>query len=183
MATPKGGVSLAVKFDQRAFDKAQKRIDQYQGRPLATRARKAYIEGTRLMVSPMRKAAPRGATGKLRSSIAARSNRLRAGEMAAATVGVRRRIAPHGHLVEGGTKPHSLAAKRAGKSPLSYIPEGRGVVIGPRMGHWVTNKNMESPGSRANPFVERVTRQMEGRVVSFINQNVLELGSSFRVSG
>lgn len=167
---------IQVVIDQRAIARADARLAKYEGRALMVRAQRAYLEGARLMVTPLRQAAPRGVTGKLRSSITARSNRVRMGEVAAATVGVRRRVAPHGHLVTGGTKPHSLAAQRPGKHKVSYIPIGNAVATGPRMGRFVTNTNLRSPGSKAQPFVSGVTDRMASSVQSFIAQRVLDIG-------
>lgn len=166
MAAPKSGMVTAT-LDQKQMDKAIARIAKYEARPLARRAQQAYIEGARLMVRPIRAAAPLGPTGNLRRSVAARSNRLRAGEMSAATVGTRFRIAPHRHLVTGGTKPHSLAGKR--KGPWSVFPDGQVRA----------NASLMHPGSKANPFQDRVVASLAPQVQSFINARVLDLGESF----
>ena len=163
---------VTVTLDQKQMDKAIARIAKYEAKPLERRARQAYIEGARLLVRPIRGAAPVGPTGNLRRSVAARSNRLRAGEMAAATVGTRQRIAPHRHLVTGGTKAHSLQAKRPGKSPWSRMPDGS----------VIPNRFLRHPGSRADPFVDRVVGDLAPKVQSFINARVLDIGESFTAS-
>ena len=165
MAAP----DITVTLDAKAMARADKRLAQYADKPLHVRAQRAYLEGARLLVRPIRNAAPVGPTGNLRKSVNARSNRLRAGEMAAATVGTRQRIAPHRHLVTGGTKPHSLAVKRFGRSPWSRMPDG--AVI--------PNRYLQHPGSKANPFVDRVVQSMAPQVQSFINSRVLDIGESF----
>lgn len=194
---PKGrGGYVTVSADLRALARADARLAKYQGRPLKQRAQRANLEGARLMVVPMRRNAPKGATGNLRRSISARANRLKPGEMAAATVGTRFKIARHRHLVVAGTEPHSLAAKRAGKGRYSVLPTtgaapkpgfrvraisfsgGRG--DSQRVGNVRRNADLRHPGSRPNPFVERVTNQMEGQVRSFIAQRVQSIGGEAR---
>lgn len=160
---------ITVDVDQKALDRAMKGLSKYEGRDLQRRAQQAYLAGARLMVGPIRRAAPVGRTGNLRQSISARANRLRPGEMAAATVGTRHRIAPHRHLVIEGTKPHSLAGKRRG--PWSVFPDGQVRA----------NAILMHPGSRADPFVSDVVRSMEGQVRSFINARVLDIGETFTI--
>ena len=169
-----GASPITITLNQKQMDAAVKRLDRYAAKPLKKRAEKAYLEGAKRLVRPLRAAAPVGPTGNLRRSISARSNRLRPGEMAAATAGTRQRIAPHRHLVIEGTKPHSLAAKRPGKHRVSYIPEGR-AVFGPRMGRFVTNTHMRHPGSKANPFVTRTVESLAPQVRDFINAQVADI--------
>src|SRR3990167_7535680 len=93
---------VEVRIDERQYAAALKRISKYEGGELQRRARQAYLEGARLLRGPLRAAAPVGPTGNLRKSIKARENRRRPGEMAVATVGTGRRIAPHRYLVTRG---------------------------------------------------------------------------------
>ncbi len=158
--------AIKVTVDQKALDRALKRIDAYSDRPLHKRALHAYLVGSRLMVGPMRSAAPRGATGNLRKSIAARANRLRAGEMAAATVGTRFRVAPHRHLVTGGTKPHKLTGVRK-DGVFARFPDGNVRRFA----------DFQHPGSKPNPFIDRVVRSMSDEVQAFITKQVLDIGA------
>lgn len=164
---------VSAQLDQRSYDAARKRIDQFADRPLARRAKKAYFEGAKLAVRPMQREAPRGATGNLRRSIAARNPRLRAGEMAVASVGPRggKRKGGHGVLVTRGTRPHSLAAVRHG--PWVKFPDGE-VRPGALVMH---------PGARGNPFVDRTMDRYGDEVQSFIAREVLALGGGFRPAG
>lgn len=187
---------VTIKIDEKAVRRADARLAKYQGKTLQKRAQRAYLEGARLMVVPMRREAPKGATGNLRRSISARANKLRPGEMAVATVGTRFKIARHRHLVTEGTDPHSLAAKRPGKSRYSVIPVRGGA---PKLGYRVRaisfsggtgdsqrvgsvrlNAGLYHPGSKANPFVERVSNKMEDQIRSFVVQRVRALGESVR---
>ena len=140
---------IRAELDERSLRKADARLAKYQGRPLHIRAQRAYLEGARLLRGPLQRAAPRGPTGNLRRSISARANRLRPGEMAAATAGTRHRRAPHDQLVTGGTRSHSLARVRLGKGDFVRLPDG-----GVRR-----SKDVTHPGSKANPFVAEVTER------------------------
>ena len=91
---------VEVTLDQRAMDRAIKRLKRYEGRELQKRAQQAYLEGARLMVGPMRRAGRyQDKTGTLRRSIKARRPRLRPGEMAVAAAGP---TARHRHLIIRG---------------------------------------------------------------------------------
>lgn len=160
------GPSIRLVLDEKALARADARLAKYQGKPLQMRAQRAYLEGARLMVAPMRAAAPRGATGRLRSSVSARPNRPRIGEMAAATVGTRFRAAPHRHLVTAGTKPHSLAPVRPGKKQRVRFADGNV--------RWA--RTLQHPGSRAQPFVGEVTDRLGTQVQHFIARRVLDIG-------
>ena len=175
MAAP----AIQVTIDKKALDKAIANIAKYEGRPLERRAKQAYIAGARLLDRSIRNQAPVGPTGNLRRSVSARSNRLRAGEMAAATVGTRFKIARHRHLVVDGTKPHTLAPKRPGKGPWVAFLDERGGDINGFVG---PGRYVKHPGSKANPFVDRAVQPLIGEVQSFINARVLDLGESFTAS-
>jgi len=162
--------AVTVTLDQKALDRAVARLKRYEGRDLQTRARKAYLEGARLLVTPMRREAPKGPTGNLRRSIAARAPKLRSGEMAVASVGPRggRGKGAHRWFVTAGTQRHSLAPVR--KGPWVRFPDGE-----VRRGADVTH-----PGSRANPFVDRVADRYGDQVRSFIAAQVVGFGVGVR---
>lgn len=159
---------ISVSIDERQWGRAVARLDRYRDRSLDRRAKQAYIEGARLLRGPMQRAAPVGPTGNLKASITARSNRLRAGEMAAATVGTRFRKARHRHLVVAGTKPHPLTGVRK---------QGRFAVFAD--GNVRAFAGFSHPGSRANPFIDRVTDANAERVRSWIDERVLDIGETF----
>lgn len=110
MAAPRIG-PISVTVDQRALDRADKRLERYQGRYLHERARRVYLEAARLGVRPIQAWAP-VKSGALRRSVRARNVRTRAGEMAAATVGPR---APHRHLVIQGHRIVTRGGRDTGK--------------------------------------------------------------------
>lgn len=161
--------TVSVSVDQKELDRAMRRLARYEGRPLQRRAEQAYIEGARLLRSPMRAAAPVGPTGNLRKSVSARKNRRRPGEIAAATVGTRFKVARHRHLVVAGTKPHPLTGVRR-QSAFARFPDGEVRRFA----------GFSHPGSRANPFVEEVANARADNVRSWINERVLDLGETFK---
>lgn len=176
------GSFISVSLDQRQYDAALGRLAKYDLKLPTTlkRVRRVYLEGAKMLVRPMRAAAPVGPTGNLRRSIGARQPRLKVGEMAAASVGPRggRYKGNHRWLVVAGTKDHSLAPVR--KGPWVVIPQGSAPVggIGPRMANVYAGANVHHPGSRANPFVDRVFERYGREVQSFIEREVVGYGAS-----
>lgn len=150
--TPGGsssGGSVKVTTDMRALARADKRLAKYAGRDLATRAKRAYLEGAKLGTPYIRKAAPVGKTGNLQRSTLAKSVRARgAPEMAAASVG------PRGGSRKGG---HKYVVQR---------------------GHRIVTHTGRDTGGRVpgNPYVERAESQWVDKAQSFIRQRVLDIG-------
>src|SRR3990167_2702261 len=111
-----GPFALQVTVNPRDIARITKRLDKWQGKPLADRMDRAIRAGLSLMVSPIRAAAPqpgrerapRDATGKLAAAVQVWKLKKRAGEVAAYAVGPRGgrsktlRVAPHRHLVIRG---------------------------------------------------------------------------------
>ena len=96
---------ISATLDMKAMARADKRLAGYMGRPLQRRAQQAYIEGARLMRTPVRqqiRAAGLRKTGRFERSVKARGSRLRAGEMAAASIGptdAKRHLLIRGHRI------------------------------------------------------------------------------------
>lgn len=172
------GFTIVFQLDQREMDRAMKRLSKYDLKhPTNMRGvKRAYLEGAKLLVKPMRREAPRGPTGNLRRSIAARNPRLRPGEMAVSSVGPRggRGKGAHRWFVVEGTKPHSLAPVR--KGPWVVIPQGNAVAIGPRMGNVYAGRSVRHPGQSGNDFVDRVAGRYGEQVQSFIADRIVGSG-------
>lgn len=172
------GVTLGVRLNVREFDRAMASIAKYDLKhpTNARRLKRVFLEGAKLLVKPMRREAPRGPTGNLRRSIAARNPRLRPGEMAVASVGPRggRGKGAHRWFVVEGTKPHSLAPVR--KGPWVVIPIGNAVAIGPRMGNVYAGRSVRHPGQSGNDFVDRVVGRYGEQVQSFIADRIVGSG-------
>ena len=96
--------AITVELDVKALARFRKRVERYQGMPLAQRMQKGTLEAARLLVSPVRTAAPKGPTGNLKRKVSARQSRVKQGGGGTvrtfdAVVGS---TAPHRHLVIRG---------------------------------------------------------------------------------
>lgn len=86
-------LDIKVEVSQRDIARVNKRLAQYQGKPLAERTLKALSGGASLLVNPIRAAAPQskaGQTGRyahpsgnMKKKVRTRKLRTRSGEMAA----------------------------------------------------------------------------------------------------
>jgi hypothetical protein len=94
-------VQLNVTVSQRDVDRIAKRLDKWQGKPLADRLKKATQGALQLLVNPIRFGAARHSiTGKTVQTVKVTTLRKRAGELWAMKVGVRTWYA---HFVIAGT--------------------------------------------------------------------------------
>ena len=172
MAAPKGLV-VQVIVDQKALDRAIANVAKYEAAPLHRRAQQAYLAGARMLVPAQRRAAAGMFKGhgsqprRMTSTIRARKSRLRSGEMAAVTVGPTSGLRA---MVIRGTRPHSLAPVRPGKSRYLVFPDGN-VRLAAGVMH---------PGAAPRPFVDAAYREMGGQVRSFIERETLDIGMTRR---
>ena len=140
---------VKVTTDQRAIERADKRLAKYMGRPLADRAQRVYLEAARLGVPYIKGAAPVGRTGNLQRSTLAKKVKTRGGiEIAAASVGPR-----------GGSR----------KGNHKYVVQ---------RGHRVVTHDGRDTGRRVagNPYVDRVEPSWAPRAQDFIRTRVLDIG-------
>lgn len=98
---------LTATLDQRSYDRAMARLAKYEGRPFKTRMEAAFLAGTRLAVSPMKRSAPR------RSGLLSRK------------VSTRKRKPPMGYFVQTGTKSRAPHAGLVAKGHRIVTPGGR----------------------------------------------------------
>ncbi len=142
--------ALRVTVDQRALERALKRLDKYQGRLLHQRAQKAYLEGARLMVRPIQAhitAAGLVKTQRFRRSVKARRPRLQGNEMAVASVGpvdAKRHLLIRGHRI----------VTRGGRDTGRH--------------------------TQPRPVVDEAFSDVGERVKSFINEQVTNIGGELR---
>jgi hypothetical protein len=98
---------LTLTFNPKDIARVTKRLNQWQGAPLAVRTQKAIQAGVSLLRSPIRAGAARHRiTGNTEKSVGVRKLSLRSGENAAYKVGVKANnatIAWYAHFVIGGT--------------------------------------------------------------------------------
>lgn len=77
-------VAISVTVNQRDVDRITKRLEKWQGRPLAMRMEKAIQGGLRLYVGPLKaRAGAHNATGKTQRGYNVRKLRNKPGEVAA----------------------------------------------------------------------------------------------------
>ncbi len=122
---------------------------------------KVLLGGAKTFRDKARSNAPEGETGRLKRSVRARIGKPKVGVGPTAFAAVDRKVARHGHLVEGGTKAHSTVSK-AGKV-LRYFLGGKfgGAAA-------VFSRRFRHPGSKANRFFERAVISKMAEVGSTI---------------
>lgn len=87
---PQPPISIAVTVNQRDIDRITKRLDKWQGKPLAVRMEKAIQAGLKLYVAPLRQQASRhNKTGATQRGYGVRKLRRKPGEVVAYKVGSR----------------------------------------------------------------------------------------------
>lgn len=120
--------ALSVEVNQKDIDRVLKRLDKWQGAPLAKRMEKAVAGGLALLVSPIRFGAQRHrVTGATSASVKVKKLRKKPGEVFAYKVGVN---TWYGHFPIGGTSqgveadPYVDAAFDSGRDRVqSFIDE------------------------------------------------------------
>lgn len=143
---------IRIEVSERDLQRALARIAAYDSPVLSRRTKKVFVSAAKMLVGPMRRAAPRGGRGTLRQSIIARTNRPREAELAAATVGPVKKRAFHRHLVIRGHRIVTPGGKDTGRR------------------------------TAANPFVDRVWDNNEARVMKFVTEQVVALGTTSEIA-
>lgn len=166
MARRRGGGSVAVTV--KGLDIVQKILASFEQPELDKRQKRALLVGARVLRKHIRAATPVGPTGNLRRAVRAKALRDRPGLGPAAVAGIRtgrsgrlrektetglraQDWAPHGGLVTGGTRPHTIRAR--GKA-MAF--EGRVV------------RSVQHPGTAPNAFVARaVGAHLQGAIRAY----------------
>ena len=163
---------ITATLDQKAYAAYLKRLDKNHGKPLLVRAEKTINSGAKLLIPPVRAAAPVGPGkrlaggftrgGNLRRKVGVKLVRKQGGEDIRPTwVGTK---AWYGRLVATGTSAHSLAP-RGGKSTYAVFDID---VVRPLAG-------MTHPGSRAAPFVPDAVAGSMSQVVAIVKRDVFDI--------
>ena len=111
---------ITVELDVRAIRRFQKRVERYQGLPLAQRMQKGTLEAARLLVPAVRSAAPKGPTGNLKRRVTAKQHAFR-GTFTGRTKtmdAVVTSTAPHRHLVIQGHRVVTPGGRDTGKRSI-----------------------------------------------------------------
>lgn len=194
-----------MQVNQSDLLRAERVLANYKNPEYMRRATQIFYSGAKMLERPLRSSAPynrwpdpvgsqrKRNRGALRKSVRTRKNKITFGELAAATTGATKRGAPHEYLVARGTRPHSLSPKRAGKKPYVYfVPRAGQVKRRPsKVYSWrqdsyhagqeavtMRGADVNHPGAKATDFVGNVQPMYEGRIVSFIERNLTNLGPS-----
>ena len=165
-------LKLSVPIDQRALDAHLKRLDRNRGKPLLTRAEKTINSASKLLIGPVRAAAPVGPGkrlaggftrgGNTRRKVGVKLLRKVGGEDIRPTwIGSKAWTA---RLVATGTGPHSLAP-RAGRSQFAAFDID---VVRPLAGMW-------HPGATARPFVPDAVAGSMDQVIALIRRDVFDV--------
>ena len=172
------GPGIKVELNAKQLAAFRKRVERWQGAPLAIRASKGTLKAADYVAAMMKRAAPVSTKyavatrrvrddkpGGLRKSIRVRKGRR--GLFTDAFVGP---TAPHKFLVTRGTERHSLAPVKAGAGNFMLMPPlGRGGK-GAGLRNVRTASGVTHPGAQPNPFVDETARAHHGDAVNLINQ-------------
>jgi hypothetical protein len=148
--------ALVIDIDPKRIARIQAKLRKMTGKSLSAQLDKAMYAVGDLLVPPLKAASPR-VRGTLRKSIRTKRRTGRGGMLY--EVGP---MAPHRYLVIHGTRPHSLATKRSGRSTFSAFADG----------NVRRTSALRHPGSRGNPFVERVRAQHESRARDIVRKQI-----------
>ena len=139
------GGFVEIKVDEKAIARAQKRMDQYEGRKLQQRMDRIFRAGAQLLVVPIRK--------YIRGSVSGHGKNP---GMLASKVSVRKGRPPSGYIVRYGTKS---------RAPHSHLVNA---------GHRKVTPGGRDTGGRVSGlgFYDAAIRSNESKVVDFISRNV-----------
>lgn len=166
--TPRGKAQLvSIEMSERDYKAIMDRFKRYEGRPFTERMKGRYRAAVGMAAKPIRAATPKR-TGALSKSVSVRLPRPPMGYFIKATVKPRK---PHSHLVVLGTKPHSLATKRSGKSQWVSWDTGSGRKAVPSAAAY-------HGGARPHPFIDYIARFYDPKIVSFIEAGIVDEGIS-----
>jgi hypothetical protein len=125
---------MAVGVDVRGMPEVMAALDGLGGKHMNAALQKASTAGAKAIKPYVQAEAPRR-KGKLRRAVSARKAKR---DLPAAVVSARPKVAFYRHMVIGGTKPHRI---RFHDQKAAGVPKSQG--------------NIQHPGARSNPFVER----------------------------
>jgi len=150
MARKRNTDIVSVELDLASYNRAIKRVSKYEGRDWRGRVIAAFIEGARLLVAPMRRAAPRKRGGLARSIRAALAKKP---STAVVKVNVKPRSpkGSHGHL---HSKGHRIV--RPDGSPTGDYYEGNNFV----------ERTIDAHEGRAIRFIQEQPLDVKGASLS-----------------
>lgn len=159
---------VSIELNERDYRRLMERFAKYEGRPFQQRMKARYRTGVAMASKPIKAATPKR-TGTLAKSVSVRTPRPPAGHFVKATVKPRK---PHSHLVVLGTKPHSLATKREGKSQWVSWTTGSGKRKA------VPSALAFHGGAQPHPFIDYIARFYDPKIIRFIEAGIVDEGVS-----
>ena len=180
---------VSVQLDPAALARANEALQRLQGPAMVKALKAAAGSGARVLVAPMKRAAPvnrgHGGVGKpgdLRGSIrSGLTKKTKRGKAIVAFVGPVGKKATHRGMVIGGTKAHAITPRRYSRRGSSTSEAAR------RMVHRASSQSrpalllpdgqfrygVRHPGAKANPFVARVGAANRARVEAAMVRAIL----------
>jgi hypothetical protein len=153
-------MNVTVKVD--GYQQAFRALNAIGKAVHSERMNEVLYKGARTIAHYAGDLAPIGPTGNLKRSLIAAPARVSPSLPPAAFALVKRKIAPHLHLVSFGTKPHVIAPKQRKRLKIggSSHPISGGVA---------------HPGSEGNPFFERAVRDTRSIVRAAIREEMKDV--------
>lgn len=111
---------ISIELDIKSLARFRKRVERYQGMPLAKRMQKGTLEAARLLVPAVKAAAPVGPTGNLRKRVTAKQHAFRGfiGGRQQTLDAVVTSTAPHRHLVIRGHRVVTPGGRDTGRHSI-----------------------------------------------------------------
>jgi len=135
------------------LEEVQRLLAKYDEKTLKRTLQKASSASAKFLKPKAQAAAPRR-TGKLRKSISATQAKR---DRPAAIVKARPKVAFYRHMVIGGTKAHRIR-----------FPDQKAAGVSKALG------NIQHPGSKANPFMERTADRYGDEAIKVAHKIILE---------
>jgi len=150
----KGGRIVGFGIEVSGLEEVQRLLAKYDEKTLKRTLQKASSASAKFLKPKVQAAAPRGRTGKLRKSISATQAKR---DRPAAIVKARPKVAFYRHMVIGGTKAHRIR-----------FPDQKAAGVSKALG------NIQHPGSKANPFMERTADRYGDEAFQIARKIILE---------
>lgn len=147
MARTRNTNIVDVKLDDASFKRAMERILKYEGRDWRGRVIAAFMEGARLLVAPMRRAAP-VRSGRLSRSVQAKLAKKGFDVVVKVNVKPRRPKGNHSHLVTQGHRTTTGGTTRPNPFIDKVIDAHEGRVI-----KFIQTQPLDIKGASVSGFI------------------------------
>jgi len=138
---------MPVKISIAGLTEAHRKFAHLRGTAAGNEMEEVLLSAAKIIASEAERLAPLGPTGNLKRSFRAAKSRV-AKTFLQAFAFTLRPLAPHAHLVEFGTKPHTIMPKKAGALWFGKYPV----------------RKVEHPGARPVVFFRDAVRNKRSEV-------------------